>query len=44
MVCVLMFAAGDGYMLEAAGVCFEKIKTGNPYSEFKYKYTKGEPP
>ena len=31
-------------MLEAAGVCFEKIKTGNPYSEFKYKYTKGEPP
>ena len=36
-------AEGDGYMLEAAGVPFDKIKTGNPHSVFKYKYTKGEP-
>ena len=30
-------------MLEAAGVVFHKIKTGNDYSTFKCKYTKGAP-
>ena len=33
--------AGDGYMLEAAGVVFDKIKTGNEHTKFKYTYTKG---
>ena len=28
-------------MLEAAGVVFDKIKTGNVHTKFKYKYTKG---
>ena len=28
-------------MLEAAGVVFDKIKTGNTHTKFKYKYTDG---
>ena len=28
-------------MIEAAGVVFDKIKTGNTHTKFKYKYTNG---
>jgi hypothetical protein len=36
-------APGVLNMLEAAGVVFDKIKTGNEHTKFKYKYTKGAP-